>query len=426
MTKSNTQEESNMASYAEAFKRGPKSETTDSLSSVKPVFVEESDVFSHIPKEATRGLFLTISEMYKAVGAVVPDRSVMGLQRIKGLWRIYLDTLKGKEFLLSEGLEIRGKSISIYSMNPRVRIQENSTDVKIRIKDVPLSADDGQILRALEGYNCVILKHLRERLRYNDMITNCQTGDRIVYCEGPLTSAIPKSIPIGKYRATVIYRGQQNDNIKCNKCMELGHTTKNCENDWKCRICGESGHRQNECTSEMSSEQEQEGATSANHENHYDPSDVNTQPTNNNENLDAMQPTENEAHAENDSASNTITYDDSIRSQSILTEDQSSSPICDQQNQPPAARPKIKPGRRETNKPSHTSSEATSRNSRGQSQITSFIHGPNQSTRRNQHQDTPVKTSNKSGLEKSPVTPTEKLHDGASNNTSKKSKTTKI
>ncbi|VDI25160.1 Hypothetical predicted protein [Mytilus galloprovincialis] len=300
-----------MASYAEAFKRGPKSETTDSLSSVKPVFVEESDVFSHIPKEATRGLFLTISEMYKAVGAVVPDRSVMGLQRIKGLWRIYLDTLKGKEFLLSEGLEIRGKSISIYSMNPRVRIQENSTDVKIRIKDVPLSADDGQILRALEGYNCVILKHLRERLRYNDMITNCQTGDRIVYCEGPLISAIPKSIPIGKYRATVIYRGQQNDNIKCNKCMELGHTTKNCENDWKCRICGESGHRQNECTSEMSSEQEQEGATSANHENHYEPSDVNTQLTNNNENLDAMQPTENEAHAENDSASNTVTYDDS-------------------------------------------------------------------------------------------------------------------
>ncbi|CAG2254649.1 unnamed protein product [Mytilus edulis] len=198
MTKSNTQEESNMASYAEAFKRGPKSETTDSLSSVKPVFVEESDVFSHIPKEATRGLFLTISEMYKAVGAVVPDRSVMGLQRIKGLWRIYLDTLKGKEFLLSEGLEIRGKSISIYSMNPRVRIQENSTDVKIRIKDVPLSADNKQVIL-----------YLRERLRYNDMITNCQTGDRIVYCEGPLISAIPKSIPIGKYRATVIYRGQQ-------------------------------------------------------------------------------------------------------------------------------------------------------------------------------------------------------------------------
>ncbi|CAG2222370.1 unnamed protein product [Mytilus edulis] len=140
---------------------------------------------------------------------------------------------------------------------------------------------------------------------------------------------------------------------------------------------GESGHRQNECTSEMPSEQEQEGATSAHHENHYDPSDVNTQPTNNNENLDAMQPTEHEAHAENDSASDTNNHDDFIRSQSIFSDDQISSPICDQQNQPPSARPKIKPGRRETNKPSHTSSEATSRNSRGQSQITSFINGQN-------------------------------------------------
>ncbi|CAG2235500.1 unnamed protein product [Mytilus edulis] len=125
---------------------------------------------------------------------------------------------------------------------------------------------------------------------------------------------------------------------------------------------------------------------------------------------------EHEAHAENDSASDTNNHDDFIRSQSIFSDDQISSPICDQQNQPPSARPKIKPGRRETNKSSHTSSEATSRNSRGQSQITSFINGPNQSTRRNQHQDTPVKTSNRSGLEKSPVTPTEKLHDGASNN----------
>ncbi|CAC5358908.1 unnamed protein product [Mytilus coruscus] len=191
MTKSDTLEESNMASYDEAFKRGPISEKSDSLSSVKPVVVEESDVFSYFHKEATRSLFITISEMYKAVGAVVPDRSVMGLQRIKGLWRIYLDTLKDQECLLSEGLEIRGKSISIYSINPRVRIQENSTDVKIRIKDVPLSADDGHILRALEGYNCVIMKHLRERLRYKGMISNCQTGERIVYCEDPLISAIP-------------------------------------------------------------------------------------------------------------------------------------------------------------------------------------------------------------------------------------------
>lgn len=69
MTKSDT----NMASYAEAFKNGPKfDQSDDSISSVKPVFIEESDVFGDIPKPHLKSLYLTIDEMYKAIGAVIP------------------------------------------------------------------------------------------------------------------------------------------------------------------------------------------------------------------------------------------------------------------------------------------------------------------------------------------------------------------
>lgn len=76
------------------------------------------------------------------------------------------------------------------------------------------------------------------------MITDCQTGDRIVICQGPLEEPIPKNIPIGKYRGTVLYRGQNHSIAKCSKCMKLGHRASQCQNDWKCRNCGESGHKQ--------------------------------------------------------------------------------------------------------------------------------------------------------------------------------------
>ncbi|CAC5374200.1 unnamed protein product [Mytilus coruscus] len=408
-----------MASYAQAFKKGPKIvQSDDSIPSVKPVFIEEFDVFGDIPKPHIKSLYLTIDEMYQAVGAVVPRRSIKGLQRIRGLWRIYLETEKETECLLSDGLELRRKSIFIYSRNLRVRIQENSTDVKIRVKDVPLSADDGQELRALEEYNCTILKNFRERLRFENKITDCQIGDRIVICDAPLPMEIPKSILIGKYRATILYRGQQNDNIKCNKCMEVGHKTRDCQNEWKCRSCGESGHRQNECDLSSNHDHEQE-SSSVHDEDQYEQCETNAQPQAE-EDSEATQPPV-------DTIPNTATLTTCIeselqQSQSILTE------IVTNNSElhniiPQAARPKIKPARRENNKPVHTPSKSSGipNKSSDQQHITKFT--TIQSSSQRQNHGTPVKPTTSSELEKSPVTHTEKLHDGASNNSTKRSKT---
>lgn len=87
---------------------------------------------------------------------------------------------------MTSELEIRGKSITIYDndRNPRITKHERSTDIRVRVKDVPLSADDGQILRALEEYQCSVINYFRERLRYQNMPTNCQTVNRIFICEG--------------------------------------------------------------------------------------------------------------------------------------------------------------------------------------------------------------------------------------------------
>jgi hypothetical protein len=48
------------------------------------------------------------------------------------------------------------------------------------VKNIPLSADDGQIHRYLPLKGCKIQGLFRERLRVKDKLTNCETGDRLV------------------------------------------------------------------------------------------------------------------------------------------------------------------------------------------------------------------------------------------------------
>ncbi|CAG2226290.1 unnamed protein product [Mytilus edulis] len=94
------------------------------------------------------------------------------------------------------------------------------------------------------------MNHFRERLRYENEITNCLTGDRIIICQGPLSQDIPRSITIGKYRATVMYRDQPSTSSrpkKCSKCLADGHNFSNCPNDWVCKSCGKEGHKQIDC-----------------------------------------------------------------------------------------------------------------------------------------------------------------------------------
>lgn len=398
MTRSHTSEEdrSNMASYAE--KADPNSTTSpkavenkDSISSAKPVFILESDVFGFIDNPL-KPLYLQNDEMYEAVGKVINSRFIKGLQRIRGLWRIYVDDTLQRDALLTSGLHIRGRLITIYDRNPRVTKHENSTNIRIRVKDVPLSADDGQILRALEEYQCTIVNHFRERLRYQNMLTNCQTGDRIFICQGPsLTEDIPRTIPIGKYRATIIYRGQPNPNakVKCTKCLSEGHRSANCPNGWRCKGCGAFGHKQSECTDGMFS-QSDENSTE---EIDTDLDDQTQTPISFNQ---TVCDTDSESHQ-------ATSADDFDHSQSILSEStQGSDKPTGKNTSQGGARQKVKP---QVNK---IGTDTTN----GQKQITNYV------SRKNINM-TPNRPPGGSRPEKSPITPTEELHEKERNKTKK-------
>jgi len=190
MAEMSAQSENNMASYAEATKQYTYLRYTDSdqLGGVKPIFILESDVLCKSKTEfglnnGYKNEFLVPTEVYKAVGQHINVRNMIGLQRVHGLWRLYLDNPEDRELSLSSGLVLRNKTVTLYTRNPRYSYKEKNETTKVRVKDIPLSADDGQIIKALEDHDCEILNFFRERLRIDNYLTNCQSGDRIIICK---------------------------------------------------------------------------------------------------------------------------------------------------------------------------------------------------------------------------------------------------
>ena len=148
--------------------------------------------------------------VYGILGRVIPHEQIRGLQRIpNGLWRIYTDTNEARELLLYEGnVTIREKEIPIYGINPGSMRHYNDNSIQVRVKHVPLSADDGQITRAITLKGCTVSNLYRQRLRYEGRLTNCETGDRILTVTN-MEAHLPRTMIIGKYRVVVVYRVNQ-------------------------------------------------------------------------------------------------------------------------------------------------------------------------------------------------------------------------
>ncbi|CAG2194571.1 unnamed protein product [Mytilus edulis] len=74
------------------------------------------------------------------------------------------------------------------------------------------------------------------------MLTNCQTGDRIVLCD-QVSKPLPRTMLVGKYIATVLHAGQNTDGQNV-------LTTGSVDNAKK------PGHKQADCTDDLSSNHE--------------------------------------------------------------------------------------------------------------------------------------------------------------------------
>ena len=64
----------------------------------------------------------------------------------------------------------------MHLQNPHNPSRYQPDTIRIKIKNVPLSADDGHIDRALAMEGCEIQGIFRDRLRVDGKLTNCETG----------------------------------------------------------------------------------------------------------------------------------------------------------------------------------------------------------------------------------------------------------
>jgi len=67
--------------------------------------------------------------------------------------------------------------------------------VRIRVKNIPLSVDDGLITRTLILKELDVVSEMREKRRVNGRLTNCETGDRLIVVKAStVTSSLPRNI----------------------------------------------------------------------------------------------------------------------------------------------------------------------------------------------------------------------------------------
>ena len=108
---------------------------------VKPIFLKDEDVFAS--RKPERSLWLTNVEIYKAIGDKVQAQCIKGIQRVREMWRMYMDNEEDRQSLLVQGINLRGRQIPLHLQNPHNPSRYQPDTIRIKIKNVPLSADDG-------------------------------------------------------------------------------------------------------------------------------------------------------------------------------------------------------------------------------------------------------------------------------------------
>ena len=215
------------------------------------VFLRELDIFGS--RRPQRSEWLLHDELYITLSKQIESSHIKGLQRVCNMWRIYLDNIEDKVILMADGVKLRGKNVPILGTNPGRLDSENT--IKVCVKNIPLSVEDGVIARTLTLLKVELISHCRDKLRIAGKLTNCENGDRVMIAKAStLKEPLPRFIHFGQFIGRVTHFGQNvdhNKQMKCTKCLKDGHTFNSCNNDWVCRKCNQSGHKIADCDLEL-------------------------------------------------------------------------------------------------------------------------------------------------------------------------------
>jgi len=211
---------------------------------VEPVFVMNSKLPACDQKS------YSTTEICKAAEKVCGYESMIGAQRIVGLWRIYPTKREHRDKILVHGITLRGIRVTVRDQNPYVATGPDGTalerpSTKVIIGNIPLSFADEEIVKAMQALGCELRSNMsaeRDRDEHGKL-TRWKTGRRFMYIALP-AKPLPKTVQIGPFKASVYHREQKlsSTDTVCSKCLQKGHRFANCPNPVKCRQCFKDGH----------------------------------------------------------------------------------------------------------------------------------------------------------------------------------------
>ncbi len=178
------------------------------------------------------------------------EDDIEGAQRIKGLWRVYMNSAEKRTYLYANGFFFRNISVTLYDQNPFIRNEENEDPdnrcVKVYIQNLPLSVSNVEVQRMLRQYGCNIeneVKYEYERDE-NHKLTKIKNGDRSVLVneEDLLQHHLPRTTWCGLFKCRIYYKGQPRPVIECYNCFEKTHFQHQCKNERCCKVCRLPGH----------------------------------------------------------------------------------------------------------------------------------------------------------------------------------------
>lgn len=221
----------------------------------KPVFFKHRDVPHVMEKD------LESQEVYKALLKSVPSSKIMGIQKIGGLWRLYISQQDSRIELITSGLNIRDACIAVFDTNPFLP-GGNENLLRLTVKDIPLSVDNSVIVDELEKRKYKVSgKVMFPKLRVDGQLTNCLTGDRVIYIDRP-PQPVPRIMSFGIFRGKVFHANQipkDHTSVVCSICLTRGHHRSACTSQVVCRFCKREGHLQRDCPTPIRNEADREG-----------------------------------------------------------------------------------------------------------------------------------------------------------------------
>ena len=209
-----------------------------------PLFVKHTDMGLTMHQQ------LKEIDLCKDIWKVIQREELEGVQRIGGLWRIYITTEPARIKLLSEGFSYKGLSVSIYEQNPFRRAEENidpsKRTTKVTVSNLPLSIANEEIKIMLVRLGCKLETEVEyEFIRDDDRkLTSIKNGNRSVLVESDYlqNNPLPRNSFCASWRCNIFYYNQPRPTMKCYNCGKNGHTIRNCREDRACKVCGATGH----------------------------------------------------------------------------------------------------------------------------------------------------------------------------------------